>query len=440
MQTLDPMPVPACVGPRRVTIRVPGSKSISCRAIVLACLAEGTSHLRGLLRGDDTDALAKALSSLGVDIVLDGSTATIDGGGPLVGGGRTLDLGHGGTPARFMLAAASLAEGDTVIDGSGRLRERPMKDLIDLLTTLGVEVQGEGDHLPIRVRGNVWCRRTLDVGRTASSQFLSALLLVAPRMPDGIELRLTEAPTSAPYLAMTIAELRRWGVEVNTGYGHGFAATISVTPGAISPHDRYIPADASSALFWAVAAAITPGTTLLLPGVAIGEGQPDAAAFPVLAEMGLRIEQVEGGVRLFSPLTLRSVGLIDCCNMPDAAPALAVAACMADAPTRLTGLDTLRSKESDRIEAIASELTRAGAGVEVAGDDLHIIPRPLPETPITMQAWQDHRIAMAMAVLGLRRGGVSIADPGCVAKSYPAFWDDLAHFAAATGSGDTAQP
>jgi len=375
-----------------------------------------------------------------VDVQLNDDEATIRGGGPLAGEGRTLNLGHGGTPARFMLAVASLASGETVIDGSPRLRERPMKALADLLRMLGIDIQGEGDHLPLRVRGGEWSTRSVDVGSMASSQFLSALLLVAPGMPLGVELRLREAPPSAPYLAMTIAELRRWGVDVTTGYGNGYAATIGVGPTSIEPLDRQLPADASSALFWAVAAAIVPETRVTLSGLTLGDGQPDAAAFPVLKEMGLCMEPGEGGVTLATPEALRSVGIIDCCNMPDAAPALAVAACLADAPTKLTGLETLRVKESDRVETIASELGRAGANVEVAGNDLHIYPQPLPDTPVTIQTWQDHRIAMAMAVLGLRRGGVSVADPDCTAKSYPGFWDDLACFAAAAPSGDTGGP
>ncbi|MCP4839051.1 MAG: 3-phosphoshikimate 1-carboxyvinyltransferase [Planctomycetes bacterium] len=438
----DPILVPACAAPRGLSIRVPGSKSLSCRALVLASLAEGTSNLRGVLRGEDTDALAGSLDALGVKVQLSGDHATLGGGGELRASVDPLNLGHGGTPARFMIAVASLAVGETVIDGSDRLRERPMKDLVDLLRSLGVAVSAEDDgaHLPIKVSGEPWSKRVVEVGQTDSSQFLSALLLVAPRMPLGLEMRLLAAPTSAPYLAMTIAELRRWGVEVTAAYGDGYAARIAVSPGPIKARDVSIPADASSALFWAVAAAILPGTQLKLSGLRLSDGQPDAAAFPVLSEMGLQMKATEDGVLVESPERLRSVGIIDCRNMPDAAPALAVAACMADAPTRLTGLGTLRVKESDRVETIASELARAGASVEVAGDDLAIVPTPLPESPEVIQTWQDHRIAMAMAILGLRRGGLSIADPGCTAKSYPGFWEDLAHFAQSAPSGDTAQP
>ncbi|MDP7029774.1 MAG: 3-phosphoshikimate 1-carboxyvinyltransferase [Phycisphaerales bacterium] len=423
-----------------VSIRVPGSKSVSCRALVLAALARGTSELGGLLRGEDTDALAAAIASLGVPVRLGEDETVMEGGGPLSGGGQTVHVGHGGAPARFLLALASAAEGDTTIDGSSRLRERPMGDMSSLLAALGIDVDplGDAEHLPLRVRGGHWKQRVLEVGETASSQFLSALMLVAPSMPDGLELRLRAAPTSAPYLALTIAELRRWGVEVQTGYGDGYAARITVPHTPLQAQRRAIPPDASSALFWGVAATILPGSCVRLPGVSLDDGQPDAAAFSVLEEMGLQVSPQAGGVTLAGPQAVRSVGRIDCDRMPDAAPALAVACLFADAPTQLTGLSTLRHKESDRVATVAGELSRAGGDVAAVEDDLIVRPGILPDTPVTLETWDDHRIAMAGAVLGLRRGGVSISDPDCVAKSYPDFWRDLLAFAPEPPTGDTA--
>jgi 3-phosphoshikimate 1-carboxyvinyltransferase len=437
----DPWPVHISDARPTVHVTVPGSKSVSCRALVLAAFAKGTSHLCGLLRGDDTDALSAALATLKQPIQLGDAEAIVEGGGRLQGGGATLDLGHGGTPARFMLAVASVADGDTIIDGSDRLRERPMGDMVELLRMLGITVEelGESGRLPLRVRGGEWTSRVLEVGETASSQFLSALLLVAASTPAGLELRLRRPPTSAAYLALTIAELRRWGVEVRTSYGDGWAATIEVVPGAMVAQRRAIPADASSALFWASAAAILPGSTVHLPGLSLDDGQPDAAAIPVLAEMGLQVETNSGGLILRGPESLRGVGQIDCHTMPDAAPAIAVACCYADDTTRMTGLHTLRVKESDRIATIASELAAAGADIKVVGDDLIIHPAPLPSTAVTIKTWDDHRIAMAGAVLGLRRGGLSITEPACTAKSYPAFWTDLERFAVDGRIRDTAK-
>ncbi len=423
-----------------VSLRVPGSKSVSCRALILAALARGTSQLGGLLRGDDTDALAAAIEALGVPVLLGDDETVVEGGGALRGTSGVVHVGHGGTPARFLLALASAAEGDTTIDGSDRLRQRPMGDMSGLLGDLGVEVDdlGDSDHLPLLVRGSSWTNSVLEVGKTASSQFLSALLLVAPTMPGGLELRLRAAPTSAPYLTLTIAELRRWGVDVKTDYGDGYAARISVSHTPLQARRRAVPPDASSALFWGVAATILPGSHVTLPGLELADGQPDAAAFQVLQDMGLGVRESESGVSLKGPAVVRSAGRIDCDRMPDAAPALAVACCYADAPTQLTGLSTLRHKESDRVATVAGELTRAGGDVKAVEDDLIVRPSPMPERPVTIETWNDHRIAMAGGILGLRRGGVAISDPSCVAKSYPAFWDDLRAFARRPSSGDTA--
>lgn len=436
----DPKPVARCASAVHVAMQVPGSKSISCRAIVLAATAAGTSTLTGLLRGDDTNALLAAMATLGISSEGDGADVTVRGGGPLVPTQPRVDLGHGGTPARFMLAIASLVNGTLVIDGSARLRQRPMRDMVELLSSLGVEVEslGAGGHLPIRVVGGPWEADHLDVGVLASSQFLSALLLVAPRMPGGLDLRMRSPVTSTPYLMLTIAELRQWGVPVCVVHDEDGGSRITVPSTKLLPHTRVIPADASSALFWAAAAAITPESHLMIPRLRLDDGQPDAAAFEVLRGMGLGLQQDDDGVRLLGPARLHALGTIDCGGMPDAAPALAVAACFADGQTRLTGLQTLRHKESDRVSTIAGELGRAGGDVAIEGDDLLIRPVGLPDSPVTIQTWDDHRIAMALAVLGLRRGGLSIADPGCVAKSYPGFWDDLARLYGEARSGDTA--
>jgi 3-phosphoshikimate 1-carboxyvinyltransferase len=421
-------------------MQVPGSKSVSCRAIVLAAIAQGRSALSGVLRADDTEMLLAAMTTLGVSVQGEGSEIAVTGGQPLASTKPRLDLGHGGTPARFMLSVATLADGEVVIDGSSRLRERPMGDMVELLSSLGVNVEavnGSG-HLPLRVVGGPWKANCLNVGAMASSQFLSALLLVASRMPGGLDLQLAAPATSEPYLQLTIAELLEWGLKPSVQYEGDRIARITVLPAAIRPHDRVVPADASSALFWAAAAAVIPGSQFLIPRLRLDDGQPDAAAFEVLRGMGLEIERDEAGVRLLGPSRLSAAGTIDCSGMPDAAPALAVVGCFAEGETRLTGLHTLRHKESDRVSAIAGELGRAGADVRIDADDLLIRPRAMPETPVTIQTWDDHRIAMAGAILGLRRGGISIADPGCVAKSYPGFWDELARLYGKSHSGDTA--
>ncbi len=436
----SPQSVPQVDGPVHLSLQVPGSKSLTCRALILAALASGTSTLRGGLRGDDTESLAKALISLGIPIDWQGPDIVVQGGGPLHAPAEPIDVGHGGTPARFMLAMASLAQGVTCIDGSDRLRERPMADMVILLNRLGVHVEAthhEG-HLPLSVTGANWNGNPLQVGQTASSQFLSALLLVAPATELGLTMHLHAPPTSGSYFMMTLEELRRWGVPISVARGQDPLMEIGVQPTRPTPCEREIAGDASSALFWAVAASIIPGSVVSLPRVHLGDGQPDAAAFEVLAAMGVPISQNADAAEVRGPDTLRAVPEIDCQDFPDAVPALAVACAFASETTRLRGLHTLRLKESDRIAAIATELGNAGVQVDIVGDDLIIHPADPPDDPITCQTYDDHRIAMAMAVMGLRRGGVSIEDPDCVSKSYPAFWADLATFAAAGLSGDTA--
>ncbi|MCH2141165.1 MAG: 3-phosphoshikimate 1-carboxyvinyltransferase [Phycisphaerales bacterium] len=439
MNPIEPVAIARCDGHVNVAIRVPGSKSISCRALVLAALADGVSTIQGLLRADDTDALALALTQVGAKTHLDADVATVTG--PLISvTDAEVHLGHGGTPARFMLACASIGGGRVVIDGSDRLRERPMGEMAPLLEALGatVEFLGTPQSLPMAVQGGPWKVSQLDMGQMTSSQFLSALLLVGASMPSGLELRLQEAPPSEAYLRLTIAELRAWGVDVEVEERDHHLTRVHVAGGGMPSQSRSIPADASSALFWAAAASLMPGSRVHLECLDLKDDQPDAAAFSVLAAMGLTLEMADDGLWCLGPDQLRAVGTVDCSAMPDAVPALAAAACFADGPTRLTGLSTLRVKESDRIATVAGEWGRAGADIQIEGDDLIIRPQPLPDHPVTLQTWQDHRIAMGGAILGLRRGGVSIADPGCTAKSYPGFWADLARFAADAPSGDNA--
>ena len=437
----DPYPVPLCPSPPHATLSVPGSKSLSCRALILAALSRGPSRIEGLLRGDDTDALATGLEALGCHVSFDEAGATVDASGPLAAPSNPLNLGHGATPARFLMAVACLARGATTVDGSERLRGRPMGDMVDLLGELGVSVEalGRPGCLPMRVQGGDWSRNMLRVGRTASSQFASGLLMVGTQMAGGLELRFDAAPTSAPYLELTLAEMERWGASVQVDRSHGHIVRIQVSASPLACAHRTIPPDASSALFWASAAAILPDSAITLSGLQLADGQPDAQAILALQRMGLSVQRVETGVLLRGPRCLTSLGTLDCEDMPDAVPALAVAACFADHPTRMTGLSTLRHKESDRVATVAGELRRAGGRVRIEGDDLVIEPgmEEVGEA-VTLQTWDDHRIAMAGAVLGLRRGGISIADPQCVAKSYPAFWEDHARLYADEHCGDTA--
>ena len=440
----DPYPVEAARHPLRGSIAVPGSKSLTNRALLLAAFAAGESTLLGALRADDTERLAAALEALGVPSALDeqglrvrgagGRLRTGDGGSG--GAGITVNLGDGGTPARFLLAAAAFADGPVTIDGSASLRERPFGDGVALLRALGVEARhlaGDG-LLPVRVEPGTRPPQggTLRVGRTASSQFVSALLLVAPWMERGLAVEFTEPPTSQAYLELTIEELRRWGVQVQAQRSaDGALARVHVPAGPPAARAQVaIEADASSALYWAVAAAIVPGSRLELAGLPGDSSQPDMGALRALSAMGARVEFATDAVRVEWCQQRGGAPLhgaeLDASGFPDGALALAAAAAVAGGPTTLRGLGTLRVKESDRLAAMEAELGRVGCEARVEGEALVVDPPPLlAPRGACVHTYRDHRIAMSFAVLALRTGGIQVADPACVGKSYPGFWRDL---------------
>ena len=452
----DPFPVPRALGPFCLSIRVPGSKSITNRALILAALADGVSVLHGALQSDDTDGLVSALRALGCEINVEGDAIHVHGCG-----GRfasrdpiRINLGDGGTPTRFMLAAASLARAPVTVDGSARMRERPVADSVTLLRALGVSVTSEvftssealvdSTSLPLIVTPGPAAPHggVLRVSRTATSQCVSGLLLCAPWFRDGLRVEFTERPTSQSYLELTIDELRRWGVAVEESRNASGALTaIVVSHGPPRARaDVQIEADASSAMYWAAAAAIIPGSSVELVGLPRESRQPDMHAINTLGATGAIIESSSthvGATRVACAVTndqppLRG-GRFDLSSAPDGALAIAAIAALADGETRLDGLSTLRVKECDRVVALRDGLVAMGVNAHIDGDSLVIAPRNGPMRAdggaALIQTVRDHRIAMAFSVVGLRTGGLKIIDPACVAKSYPGFWTDLARIA-----------
>lgn len=409
--------------PFATRILPPGSKSITNRALVLAALASGESVLRAPLVSKDTDALREALSTLGASITVTGKTWSVCGVDGRFPRGGEVNLGDGGTPARFMLAAGALAAAGVVVDGSSRMRERPVAEGVGLLRELGVHLEGTGtpEHLPVRIEG--WPDRsggTVQVGRTASSQFLSALLLVAPFTRDGIKIEFTEEPTSVSYVELTIALLRTLGVDAEFVPG----VRASVPCGGLGQFDVTIEPDASSAIYWWSAAAILPGASVTIP-IPAESAQPDLKALSLLESLGAEVVAGTGEITVKGPPELVGARL-DAGLCPDAAVMLAVVASRARGKTRIDGLRTLRVKESDRIRALAAELEKTGCTVREHDDAIELDPATTHDDPILVKTWNDHRLAMAFGVLGLVRKHVKVADPGCVSKSYPGFWDDRA--------------
>ena len=438
----DPLPIEPVARPVDAAIRVPGSKSLSNRHLVLAALAKAPTELRGLLACDDCDRLLRALGALGFAATdrAGGSAGAIEVArrGPARSG--TLDLGDGGTPTRFMMAlVAAQPDGEWTIDGSARMRERPVAEGVEMLRALGARAEyaeAEG-RLPVRVRGGGLAGGRLAVGRTASSQFVSALMLVAPSLPRGLEIEFTEEPTSASYLHLSLAALAAARVEAVVEYGPvplggapgGGLRRISIAPQPIEGGIVEIEPDASSAVYPAAAAVLTGGRVELL-GTPRRSVQPDSWFLDDLALRGARVDASSDGLSTVVAAGRALRGLdADYSRAPDAAVMAMVLAACGDRPSHFTGLSTLRVKESDRIASVAAGLRALGGTVETGDDWARVYPLPACAASAAIDTANDHRIAMAFAVLGLSRPGVSIKNPGCVAKSWPGFWEALERLA-----------
>lgn len=449
-QLPDPLHIPVLEKAFEVEVRPPGSKSLTNRALLLAALAEGESIMRGALtEAEDARVMIRALERLGAIVHVMPDLVRVHG----VGGrwrvppaGVELHLENAGTATRFLAAASFLTHpgsGPVTIDGNARMRERPIGELVDLLRALGarVEYAGREGYPPIRVfplhAGSA--RPVLEVGITASSQFVSALLLVGAFLPGGIEVRFTAEPTSRSYLDMTMRLLGELGVPVD-GAGIRAGGSLRVHPTRLYRFDHEIEPDASGATYFWAAAAITPCAACLVPGLDAGSMQGDARFVDVLREMGALVDADHAGTRLTAPTAGLHALSADLSLMPDAAMTLAAACCFAPGPSLITGLRTLRVKETDRLAALVQELGKIGVQASVremenadASPDealcLRVPPGGIdcsPEAPrVEFDTYRDHRMAMALALIGLRRPNVYIRDPGCVAKTYPMFWRDL---------------
>ncbi|TVQ63689.1 MAG: 3-phosphoshikimate 1-carboxyvinyltransferase [Phycisphaerales bacterium] len=439
----DPLPIPALrVGaPTKIAVRPPGSKSITNRALLLAGLASGSSSLRGaLLDADDAQRMLGAVAALGARTTREGESAVrvegVGGRWRTGGAGATLELGNAGTAVRFLTAAAGLADAPVVIDGDARMRERPIGQLVDALRALGGRVvyAGEEGCPPVRVEPSAsFVGGEVVLPTLASGQFVSALLLAAPWLAEGVRIRIEGEPTSPPYIAMTLGLLRALGAK-------GVRASedlrdIAVGHGPLGGFALDVEPDASGATYFWGAAAITPGLRCVAPGLTRGSSQGDARFVDALGAMGARVIERDGTLGVEGTGALRGVD-IDMSDMPDAALTLAVVACFAQGPTTITGLRTLRVKETDRLAALENELTKLGARATAGADRLRIEPPPTDVAAagaVVFDTYNDHRMAMALSLAGLRRGGVAVADPACVAKTYPRYWADLASLVEACG-------
>ena len=399
-----------------VAIRPPGSKSITNRALVCATLAAGESVLEGALFADDTRAMMAAAVALGAQLVVDETAAriTVRGAGSEVASVPSrVDAGQSGTTSRFVLAALALGAAEHVLDGDPQLRARPLAPLVDALTALGVHVRALGapGRLPLAVRGPARGGPVAIAG-SLSSQFVSGLLMAGPRMERGLEIELSSPLVSVPYVEMTRAVMAAFGVA---------GAGLTVAHAAYAPARYAIEPDASAASYFLAAAAITGGR-VAIEGLGADSIQGDVAFAGVLEQMGARVERSPGQVVVSGAGELHGVD-VDMSNISDTAQTLAAVAAFATSPTRVRGIGFIRGKETDRIAAIVAELTRAGVRAQAHDDGFSVQPGEVHGA--RFETYDDHRMAMSLALLGLRVPGVEIAGPGCVAKTYPGFFADL---------------
>jgi 3-phosphoshikimate 1-carboxyvinyltransferase len=399
---------------------------VTQRALIAAALAPGRSTLRNPLLSDDPLHLIGGLNLVGLAAKVGGSAnaapfVTVEGrGGEIPARSGSIAVGNAGTAMRFLTALLALGRGDYILDGDARMRQRPIEDLLLALRALGgraESVNGTGCP-PVRVGGGLRGGSARLCG-DKSSQYLSAILLAAPAAGGPVGVEIEGDLVSRPYVDLTIDVMRRFGAEVEASPPGPQARVFAVTPGrSYAPRDLTIEGDYSSASYFFAAAAVTGGR-VRVDGLDPNSAQGDARFVEMLETIGCRVEKggdsitVEGGGRL------RSLDA-DCRAMPDIVPTLAVVACFAEGTTRITGVPHLRIKETDRIAALVAEITRLGGDAVAEPDGLTIRPRPLRGASI--ETHNDHRMAMAFAVAGLRVAGVVIRNPACVSKSFPQFW------------------
>ncbi|MCS5635996.1 MAG: 3-phosphoshikimate 1-carboxyvinyltransferase [Myxococcota bacterium] len=416
-------------GPLQARVRVPGSKSITNRALLIAALAEGESTLAGPLTSDDTDVMRRSLTALGARLDNRGDPwAVVGTGGRLRVPSGPLLVQNSGTTARFLTAAACLAPGPVVIDGNTRMRERPIVHLADALVSLGarLEIEGQDGCPPVRIAGGGLPGGPGIIDGRQSSQYTSAILLAAPYAERDVELGFEDGElVSRPYVETTLAIMRDFGAEVDwvpDDANPGGADRIRVRAGIPYRARAYaIEPDASSAAYPFCAAAIAGGS-VSVEGIASNTLQADFRLLDLLERMGCQVMRQPDRVEVRGPGgPLRSLGEVDMNAFPDAVLAFAVVALFADGPTLIKNVWNLRIKETDRLAALETELRKLGARADADRDSLHIQPGPLHGAEI--DTYDDHRMAMAFSLAGLRVPGVVIRDPGCVSKTWPQYFD-----------------
>lgn len=411
-------------GPVEADVVLPGSKSYTNRALVLAALADGVSTLRAALFSEDTAVMAESLRRLGILVTGDPveMTFSVEGKGGIIPADRAeLFVGNSGTTARFLTALLALGHGEYLLDGVPRMRQRPIQPLLDALRQLGVDaasVTGNGCP-PVRVRASGLAGGKVRLPGNLSSQYLSALLMVGPCTRLGLEIEIEGDLVSKPYVDLTVQAMQAFGAVVHCeGY------RLFAVPGGqrYRARDYTVEPDASAASYFFALAAVTGGR-VRVHNLGARSAQGDVRFVDVLERMGCQVLREDDSITVQGPPSLRGVE-VDMNPISDTVQTLAAIAPLASGPVVIRNVAHIRHKETDRIHALATELRRLGVVVEEFPDGLAIYPSPV--RPGTVQTYDDHRMAMSFAVLGCRVPGITIENPGCVAKTFPDFFQRLA--------------
>jgi 3-phosphoshikimate 1-carboxyvinyltransferase len=428
-------PAPHASGPVSATVALPGSKSLTNRYLVLAALAAGSSRLRRPLRSRDTLLMAAGLRALGTSIVdLPGVEPDCDDwliGPASLPGPASVDCGLAGTVMRFLPPVAALGDGAVAFDGDPRARQRPMAQVIDSLRTLGATVNDEGrGTLPFTVEGSGRMPGgSVTIDASASSQFISALLLAGPRFEQGVTIHHQGAPVpSQPHIDMTVEVLRDCGVTVDDSQ----ADTWRVEPSPIRALDVEVEPDLSNAAAF-LAAAVVTGGTVRIPGWPQHTTQAGDAIRDIFDAMGADVLLERSGLTITGNAQISGLD-VDLHGAGELTPVIVAVAALADSPSRIRGIAHLRGHETDRLAALCTEINALGGSVEQTGDGLRITPKPLQGK--LFRTYDDHRMAMAAAVIGLRVPGVIIENVETTAKTLPEFTDRWSRMLQGDSEGD----
>lgn len=419
----DPLPIRPLVRPVDATVEIPGSKSYTNRAFLVAAMAEGRSVLRRALVSEDTERMMDSLQRLGFHVAeLGPDTFVVEGlGGKIPAAEAELFVGNAGTATRFLVAFLGLGHGTYVVDGIERMRQRPIQPLLDALQALGVDavsIHGTGCP-PVRVNASGLEGGEISMPGDQSSQYFSALLMAGPLTRSGLVIHVEREMVSKPYIDLTADVMAAFGATME----HNADYSLLQVPG----NQKYVgreydvEPDASNASYFFGAAAISGGR-VRVPGLGTRSKQGDLRLLDALEAMGCTVTRGEDFVEVRGPERLKAVQ-VDANAYSDMAQTLYALAPFAEGVTEVRNVEHSRLQECDRIAASATELRRLGQEVEEFRDGLRITPRPIQ--PAVIQTYNDHRMAMAFALLGLKAEGIQIADPGCTRKTFPDYWDRL---------------